>query len=326
MLDVARRAGVSRATASLVLRGEGRVSEETRRRVFGVMDELGYVYNRGAASLRSRTSNVIGVLVTTVTNPFFAEVIVGLEESLSDLGYVTLLANTLNDAERQGRLVTFLQENNVAAVALVPAVATADDALDALTESVPVLHLTRSVGDPALSIGTDDVRGGFLAGEHLAGHGARRVVYVGGRVDALARRDRMRGVRDALVGGDLAGVPSSTSGAGGLEAGRRALAEYPDLDAVVCHSDDVAIGVLAALHEAGRARDIRVISFDGIEASALVDPPLTTVTCGPRDLGREAALLLSGALADGAGAMTAARRLEPRLVVRASCGCPWPRG
>lgn len=335
LVDVARRAEVSRATASLVLRGEGRISGSTRDRVISAMDELGYVYNRGAAFLRTRSSTAVGVLVSTVTNPFFAEVIVGLEERLAELGYVTLLANTLNDVERQEQLVTFLLENNVAGVVVVPAFGTPDTALDALTAAVPVLHLTRSVGDPPLYVGTDDVTGGRLAAEHLLWHGCRRIAYVGGPGFATARRDRLAGARQAVGDGAAAtativDVPAETTGAGGLEAGRRALRGFPDIDAVLCHSDAVALGVLRAIREAGRTGEVAAVSFDGIESSALSEPPLTTVTCGPRELGRQAATMLYRTLdtvaeeAGGEGQTPGATvsLLEPTLVVRQSCGCP----
>lgn len=334
LVDVARRAEVSRATASLVLRGEGRISGRTRDRVVSAMDELGYVYNRGAATLRTRSSTAVGVLVSTVTNPFFAEVIVGLEERLAELGYVTLLANTLNDVDRQEQLITFLLENNVAGVVVVPAFGTPEKALDPLTAAVPVLHLTRSVGDPPLYVGTDDVAGGRKAAGHLLWHGCRRIAYVGGPGFATARKDRLAGARQAIGGetsdATIVDVPAATTGAGGLEAGRRALLDYPDIDAVLCHSDAVAFGVLRAIREAGRAGEVAAVSFDGIESSALSEPPLTTVSCGPRELGRQAAAMLypnldpastgrSGGRESPSDASV--RRLEPELIVRQSCGC-----
>jgi LacI family transcriptional regulator, galactose operon repressor len=326
LLDVANRAGVSRATASLVLRGTGRVSQPTRDRVFQAMQELGYVYNRGAASLRTRDSHVIGVLVTTVTNPFFAEVIVGLEERLAELGYVSLLANTLNDVDRQASLVTFLQENHVAGVVLVPAFATDPRSLDSFaTRDIPLLFLSRAVGEnPELYIGTDDIEGGKLAGEHLIWHGCRNIAYLGGREDAIARRDRILGLQatakqHGLARTHLTYIASPTTARGGLAAARELLGSRAPVDGIVCHSDDVALGVYRALHDAGKANRARVISFDNIDNAELFEPPLTTVSGKPVELGRQAAQAIYDDL--NGSTTPVATLVGPELIVRQSCGC-----
>src|SRR5689334_12366138 len=102
--DVAADAGVSRATASLVVRGDPRITPATSERVLASMRRLGYVYHHGAAALRLRRTNTIGLVVTDVTNPFFAETTVGLEAALSAAGFVTLLANTFDDLDQQSAL------------------------------------------------------------------------------------------------------------------------------------------------------------------------------------------------------------------------------
>jgi len=327
LIDVAERAAVSRATASLVVRGAGRVSQATRDRVQQAMDELGYVYNRGAASLRGPRSNVIGVLVTTVTNPFFAEVIVGLEERLAELGYVSLLANTLNDRTRQAELVTFVQESNVAGVVLVPAFGTDPSTLDSFAaQGIPLLFLTRSVGDaPDLCIRTDDVADGDAAADHLFRHGCRTVAYLGGPVGAPAQHDHLIGLRAAaarhgIPSGRLIAIAAPTSARGGLEAGRRLLATEPGCDGIICHSDDVALGVYRALHDAGRAEDIRVVSFDDIDHAELFEPPLTTIRRSPVEFGRRAAQMLGDRLA-GRNAAPVTAVVPSELVARHSCGC-----
>ncbi|MEU4345036.1 LacI family DNA-binding transcriptional regulator [Nocardia sp. NPDC023852] len=325
--DVANRAGVSRATASLVVRGTGRVSQRTRDRVHQVMDELGYVYNRSAASLRAGRSNVIGVLVTTVTNPFFAEVIVGLEQRLARLGYVSLLANTLNDADRQARLVTFLQESNVAGVVMVPAFTTDPRTLQSFAaREIPLLFLTRAAGeDPDLYLRTDDVADGDLAADHLFSHGCRTVAYLGGPADSVARRDHLAGVRAAAERHNLAPVrlidiTSPTTARGGLAAGRQLLASEAACDGIICHSDDIALGVYRALHDAGRATSIPVISFDDVGHAELMEPPLTTIRRQPLEFGRRAAQLLHDRLiGDVTGPVTTV--LPSELAIRRSCGC-----
>ncbi|WP_280238122.1 LacI family DNA-binding transcriptional regulator [Nocardia abscessus] len=327
MQDVANRAGVSRATASLVVRGTGRVSQRTRDRVHQVMDELGYVYNRSAASLRAGRSNVIGVLVTTVTNPFFAEVIVGLEQRLARLGYVSLLANTLNDADRQARLVTFLQESNVAGVVMVPAFTTDPRTLHSLAaREIPLLFLTRTAGEePDLYLRTDDVADGELAADHLFRHGCRTVAYLGGPTDSVARRDHLAGARAAAERHNISperliDITSPTTARGGLAAGRQLLAGESACDGIICHSDDIALGVYRALHDAGRAASIPVISFDDVGHAELMEPPLTTIRRQPLEFGRRAAQLLHDRLTGAiTGPVTSV--VPSELTIRRSCGC-----
>lgn len=324
LIDVAERAGVSRATASLVLRGEGRVSTATRGRVMAAMADLGYVYNRGAAALRTRENNVVGVLVTTVTNPFAAEVIVGLEECLGDLGYVCLIANTLNDTGRQDQLITFLQETRVSGIVLIPAFGTDPAVVDAVrARGLPLLFLIRRIGETDnLYFGTDDVTGGRLAADHLIWHGCTSLAYLGGREEA--RPDRTRGVRESAAdhGLDQAAltfIASATSPRGGFAAARELLRSGAPIDGIICHSDAVALGAYRALHDAGKAATVRVVSFDGVEYAELIEPPLTTLSVDPRELGRRAARALYDMLDGTKGEPTTL--LVPELVVRRSCGC-----
>jgi LacI family transcriptional regulator len=327
LIDVAERAGVSRATASLVLRGTGRVSDATRERVHAAMAELGYVYNRGAASLRTSRSNVIGALVTTVTNPFFAEVLVGLEEELARSGYVTLIANTLNDVDRQARLATFLQETDVDGVVVVPAFDTPPDALESFaTRGIPVLFLSRAIGaEPSLYIGTDDVAGGRLAADHLFWHGCPEILYVGGRPDAVARQDRLGGVLAVAdergVGNDaIADVTCPTTARGGYATGLEIVARKTIPEGIVAHSDTVALGLYRALHDAGRAAEVRVVSFDDIDSAELFEPPLTSVSGSPVEIGRHAAHAIARSIA-GEEPVAESALLTPHLTVRRSCGC-----
>src|SRR5262249_19891220 len=121
LVEVARDAGVSRATASLVLRGSDLVADETRERVLGSMRKLGYVYHRGAASLRTQRSHTVGLIVPDVTNPFFAEMTVGIEERLDQAQHVVLLGNTAETLGRQERLLAMMQEYRADGVLLCPA-------------------------------------------------------------------------------------------------------------------------------------------------------------------------------------------------------------
>ncbi|QRP44731.1 LacI family DNA-binding transcriptional regulator [Amycolatopsis sp. FDAARGOS 1241] len=314
--DVAARAGVSRATASLVVRGAGRVSEATRKRVFDTMDELGYVYHRGAAALRSQRTDVVGVLVTDISNPFFAEMTLGLEAELDTRGFVSLLTNTLDDPRRQEHLLTALREHQVAGLVVVPTQGTGAGLIDKLEAwGVTYVLATRYLEDRTTHyVGPDDVRGGELAATHLIERGCRTLAYLGGPVHAVARRDRVRGVRAAAAGkAEVLDLPGETSGRGGREIARQ-LTEVPD--GVICHSDVVAFGVYRELRDRGAAEPL-VVGFDGVAEGELWEPPLTSVSAHPRELGRQAAELLTRQLTDPSDAPEVVL-IEPQLVVRRS--------
>ena len=116
IIDIANRAGVSKSTVSLVISGSPLVKAETRRRVEAVVDELGYVYNRGAANLRTARSNIVGMVINDLTNPFFAELAVGIEGALQGSDYIPVIANTGENLIRQAQVFRTMREHNAAGV------------------------------------------------------------------------------------------------------------------------------------------------------------------------------------------------------------------
>jgi LacI family transcriptional regulator len=322
--DVAAHAGVSRATASMVVRETGRVSAATRQRVRESMDELDYVYHRGAASLRTRRSGIIGLLITDVSNPFFAAMTLGFDEAAGERGYLTMMTDTFDDPERQSRLAQSMLEHPIDALAYAPVVS-GDLAYHLEKFPIPILAVTRGSTAGAPFLGPDDVGGGRLAAEHLAGtHGYRRFVYLGGPRGAGPREDRLRGLRTVLAqypGAELvAEFDGTTNVAGGIQLAAQLLALELDFDAVICHSDVVAYALLSALRREQRPIDgIGVVGFDDLPESEVYWPPVTSVGVGPQQMGRLAAEWLLRAL-DGDTAQ-AEVRMPAQLHIRSSCGC-----
>lgn len=337
--DVAAHAGVSRATASLVLRGEGRVSDATRERVHAAMAELGYVYDRVAAAMRSQHAPVVGVVVSDITNPFFAQALVGVQAALREEGYLPLLANAAHDLAQQAELLGLLREHRVAGLVLAPVAGTPASLVDELREwRLEHVLLTQPVdGASTWTVAPDDRLGGRLAAEHLLEvHGCRRLLLVGASRDVASARLREAGVHDAV-----AAVPGASVAAAlgwlqddptGLRLGREAVAgplspladddEGRVPDGAVCFSDVHATGLLRALREVGRPGALPVTGYDDIPAAALYEPPLTTVSTHGEQLGRTAAEGLVRRLREpSAGAAPLELSVPPRLVVRQSCGC-----
>lgn len=329
IIDLAAEAGVSRATVSLVLRESPLVKEDTRQRVKSAIKRLGYVYNRVAANLRQRSSQMAAMIINDLTNPFYTELAVGIQEAMEDQGYVTLVASTNEVISRQSKVTDAMREHGAAGLIIAPAKGTeASYFRDLEAAGVPVVLVMRRVpGYDANLVAPDNVLGARLATEHLLDLGHRRVAFLGGLPDMVVRRDREEGYRRALAGRGLAIdesliVDAAVSRQGGVEALRRVLAraEAP-ATAALCFNDVVAFGVLAALagHGLSPGRDFAVIGFDDVAEAASTIPPMTSVAVRPKELGHAAARALLRQVQNP----TAGPEQEifaPRLIVRATCG------
>jgi LacI family transcriptional regulator len=268
----------------------------------------------------------VGILVTHLGNPFFAELVGGLQETLGAAGYTCILATSGDDVQQQDRALAELRSHRVSAVALVPATGTDARFLNNLRAlGLPHVMMSRHGNDTSVPyVGPDDVLGGRLATEHLISHGAQTFAYVGGSPAIRARQDRQKGMKDALT---VAGIdpsqvidmPSETSGQGGLRAGSELLASHPLPDAIVCHSDSVAFGVYRALRIRNLVSAVRVTGYDDIATAELWEPPLTTVATHPAFLGERSAKHLLDQIQRGVD--DGFVRIPPRLQIRESCGC-----
>lgn len=330
LVDVAEHAGVSRATASLVLRGSALVADGTRERVLGSVQALGYVYNRGAASLRMQRTHTVGLVISGLANPFFADFIEGVEVELRPAGYVVLLANTFEDLGHQDTLVRTMLERQIDGLLVAPAVGSGREfvaPLDAV--GVPYVLATRHVrGLDACFVGPDDRAGARMAVEHLLTHGAARFAYFGGAGEGSARTDRLAGMTEALAeaGLDLDPswtVPSEVSSTDGYAVAREVMATSTPPDAVVCHSDAIAFGLMRALRESGVqvGTQCRVVGFDDVEHARAWSPGLTSVSVEARTMGRRTARMLVDRI-DDPRLPNESLVLSPALAIRESCGCP----
>jgi DNA-binding LacI/PurR family transcriptional regulator len=279
--DVARLAGVSQKTVSRVLNGEPYVKEEVRLRVQAAMRELGYRRNNAARALNSGRTQRIGVvcLGTALFGP--STQLVAIERALRSTGYSVSIVNTL-EGDTVAGAVDHLLEQGVDGIILSEPIDEGND--QPIELDIPVLSFGRFPGltaRPILYTGGDGVRAGRTATEHLLDLGHRTVWHIAGPQRWWAARDRQEGWRQALA---AAGVPEPPVlegdwlPASGYAAGRE-LAANDDVTAIFVANDDMAIGLLRALAEAGRSvpGDVSVVGFDDIPSAAFQTPPLTTV-------------------------------------------------
>ena len=329
LIDVAKHCGVSRATVSLVLNNSPLVAEKTRARVQQGLAEMGYVYNRAAASLRTHRGDAIGVVLTQLVNPYFAEFATGLQDVLTESHTVPLLAVSHEDRDLQRQLVQSLVERNVDGIVLIPAHGTTPDDLPDLMGTPLVLMARRLPGAQADYVGALNADGGYAAADHLYNHGCRRIAFLGGFADSSARQERRGGVEAFLTERGLELNEPLPLQCPPLRPESRELALKllgdHDVDGIVCFSDVVAFGALDAAAELGRdvGSDIRVIGFDDVHDAGLNRPSLSSVAVPARETGRRAAEIV---LQRAAGSTEPAIReeLPVKLQPRETCGCPRP--
>ena len=300
IVDVAAEANVSKSTVSLVLKGSPLIKGDTADRVKEAAARLGYVYNRRAGELRGNASNAIGVVINDLMNPFFAEILVGIERKLVEAGYVVLMAHTNESVELQQRVLTSMREQNAAGIMLCPALNTPRSVLKTIQDwGIPLTVFVRNLGAGNYDFaGSDSETGVFLATNHLLNSGHTRIGFLGGQKGVVFTQ-RLAGYKKALR---AKGIPFSSdlvfnanpNRQGGYQAMNALLSVEPKVLAAVCYNDIVAFGGLSALGEKGlkAGHHFALIGFDNVLDSAHSNPPLSTVDIEPSKLGEHAATIL----------------------------------
>jgi LacI family transcriptional regulator len=325
ILHVAEEAKVSKSTVSLVLQGSPLIRDETAERVREAARKLGYVYNRRAAELRRQSSNTVGVIINDLMNPFFAEVLVGIERKLVDAGYIVLMAHTHEDLVRQRAVLASMREQNAAGIVLCPALGTPRSlAKEVQSWDIPLVVMVRSLGPGSYDYtGSDNERGVLLAMRHLLDAGHKRIGFLGGR-SGVVYEQRLSGYRKALEAEAIALderliVESDPNRPGGRDAMARMLRLKPKPTAAVCYNDISAFGAMTALGDQGlrAGKDFALVGFDNVVDAAHSNPPLSTIDVRPGELGERAAAALMARIAQP-GIKRQLYLAEPQLVLRQS--------
>ncbi len=323
IVDVAKQSGFSKSTVSRVLRGSSEISEEARQSVLDAVRELGYQPNMLAGGLRTRRTYSIALIIPDIANPFFPEIARGAQKAADPGGYSILLANSDWSERRELEFLALARRNRLDGILINPA-----------SVSAQALH---QVGCPVVILGSRDAYSAFdsvgsdtpaalrQVVDHLVGLGHRRVAIICGPADNPAAHKREAAFREHMaahglqVSDDVVAY-DEFSQSGGSAATRRLIQLPVRPTALVCGNDLLAIGALAALHEAGLSipGDVAVVGIDNIDASAVTHPPLTTVDKPKFRMGEEAAGLLIARIEGKQSGPPQHRLLPTALVVRGS--------
>jgi LacI family transcriptional regulator len=332
--DVARRAGVSTATVSRVLNRNYPVSDGVRQRVLEAVRDLGYVANAHARALLTSTSGTVGVILHDVSDPYFAEIVRGIQEVAAREDRLVVICNSLREPAREIAYIEMLRAHRVDAIIMAGGHILDDEYLMALREQALQL---RAQGSRLVLCGRHPVRadavvphntaGAARLARHLLDLGHRRIAHVTGPANLSTTQDRIDGYLGALASYAVEADPAllvtgDFTREGGYEAVERLLAAGTDFTAVCAANDLTAVGVLVCLRDHGLRvpDDVSVAGFDDLPVARDVTPALTTIRVPMAEMGRQSMRL---ALRD-ANAPYELVRLETELVVRQSVAVPTP--
>lgn len=330
--DVAALAAVHTSTASRALNGlqAQRISPATVERVRAAAQHLGYMPHPLAVGLRRRRTNTIGVIVSDFENPYSARLIRGISEVMDERGFLSLVAESIEDSGRFESVLRHFLSRRVDAI-ITTAAHLGDTELLSITREagVPVVLAGRNLPDSGFpAVMHDDFAGGRLAAAHLLEFRHEVVAQLLGPADIDTFKRRCQGFQSRLAGRDLADVTLPIhAGAPSLEEGRRLMKLALRGDrlptGVFAHNDQMAVGALEALEAAGLScpRDISIVGYNDVPLSDHLSPPLTTIRSLSDDLGRCAAQIALQIIEDWES-QPADVRLPAMLVVRRSTGPP----
>jgi len=307
LLDVARVAGVSRATVSLVCRHSALVAEKTRLKVERAMIEVGYVYNRSAANLRSSLTNTVGLIIPDIANPIYSDLLRGVEDVLNPLGKAVFIADTHESPERQTHFLQRMLEMRVDGLIISVVGGTRGEALTPYVRiGIPVVQVLRLIKDaPFDYAGINNRLGGRRAAEHLLDLGHERIGFIGSATSPSVNQMRRRGFFDAIKSRQLPveAMPVTEcrhSFAAAAVATKNLFAMRETPTGLVCYNDPIAFGATLGLYELGLVpgQDVSLIGFDDVEAAANWRPPLSTMSIQARQIGTHAGTLLARRMKD----------------------------
>ena len=324
--DVAKVAGVSYATVSRAVSGSPEISEETRRRILKICKEMGYTPNSIARSMVKRCTNILGLIVPSLNNPFMSELTADLEIYARNRGYNLMVCNSSYDHDLEMEVVSLLIGRQVDGVIMIPVGHESYESLSMLTNQVPTVFISENMQDyPENYVSVDNFRGMQIATEYLYSLGHRDILYFGARSDSKTHELRLNGYLASCEKlGITPHVLRSSYSRSSREVGYALAGEYfsrpREESAILCSADMLAIGVKQAAYEAGVRipKDISLMGFDNISFSALPEIDLTTINQPTQQMATAAVDMLLDHIRDPEAQRTNLI-LPPSLIERKSC-------
>ncbi|ADD29262.1 LacI family DNA-binding transcriptional regulator [Meiothermus ruber] len=331
--DVAKLAQVSPATVSRALSRPEMVAEATRKRILQAAQELGYQPNQLARSLRQRSSQTLGLIITDILNPFHATLAKGVQDAAEKHNYTVFLFNTDEDPEKERRALNVLRGHQPRGLLIVPS-PQAKENLKLVTK-LPIVELDRTSGTPGIrTVMVDNVGGARKAVQHLIDLGHRRIGMIVGRLDISTAVERLQGYREAL---QAAGIPYDETlvrlgnhrEADGRAAAQALLSMPPDKrpTALFVGNNEMTVGAVLALREMGIRipQELSVVGFDDSRWAATIEPALTVVAQPTYELGFLACETLLSSLSRGQDTLPTSIRLDTSFILRESTAPPGGR-
>ncbi len=328
MKDIAREAGISTTTVSRALNNKDAISPSTRKRILELAKQMDYTPNAVARGLKASRSATIGVVITDISDPFFAPIVKGIEKAARQEDYHLILSNTDENYQMEEEALETLIERRVDGLLITPVQTSFQDIVELKKKTIPFVLICRHFNFELLVeldyVSTDDVKGALLATTHLIEKGHRRILFINGPTYVSSAKERLAGYKRALF---EAGVKLDESlireGGIKMEDGYRITKEELEkprrFTAIFAYSDFVALGAMKALKEANLKipRDIALIGYDDIDIVSFLEVPLTTMRIPKYELGMEGFKLLTKKMAGEADSPQKVI-LPTELVVRES--------
>lgn len=293
--DVAKKAGVSVTTVSRVLNNRGYISEKTRNKVYQVMKELNYQPNEMARALFRRKSNMIGLIIPSVSHPFFSELTYYLEYYADQRGYKLLLCNSNRDIAKERKYIEMLKKNQVDAIIIGSSVL---DVKHYLNLNLPMVSFDRTVAEDIPIVTSDNLMGGRLATRLLIDKGCKQPLFVyrgigGPHHQALLANGRSQGFAEEVAVAGTEPLHLQLEVNDKEERGNeheiiRFMEEHPDIDGVFASSDVIAAEVIHACRQLQKKipKDIKIVGYDDVRIATLVSPRLSTIRQPIREMGQ----------------------------------------
>lgn len=305
--DVAKYAGVSVSTVSLVLSGKGRISDATILKVNQAIEALNYVRNTAAANLRSHQSNLIGLVVRDITDPFYMGITSGISEQLERQGYMLFLAQSGNSKEKQLQCIQSMIQQGVAGIILSPVREAIGASLDMINQAnIPVISIARSEAGANIDyVGPNNTLAATIATEYLITKGHRHIAYLGGNSQSLTRAERIGGYCSSLMQYGLPFkndwvVECDLTQKSAVDTTHQLLTKHPKITAILCHRPATAIGAIYGAQLAGKTigqdsyigQQVALLGFDHSSETELTQPSLSMIHTPVEEIGYQTARLM----------------------------------